>query len=697
MHWWITKQLKSKKVDARLKAVERLAEEDSEAAWRAVSSMIQDPAPEIRSRVFQLLARCDALDFLEGFVRGMKDPVDEVRIAAAEGLARSRDRSAIPHLIQALEDSSDSVRWRAASGLDAIGWSTSDDRLKILQQVALGKLHKAASYGPEAISPLMTVLKGGVYYKRQEAVEAISSIDDPRVVPPLISALQDEESLVRVAAVSALSQIGDARAVEPLIRALKDKDSSVRSCAVEAVSQLGDARALEPLAQLARDSDSEVRVAAIKGLARFTDARTLPPLMTATQDKEKAVREAAVFALGKLGDNRAIECLVVCLADSYDRIRKLSESILKRLDPYWIRSEAARAAIPQLQKLSKSHDYWVKQSATEILNRFSFEAGEIDPNAPDAPASFVNPVQQKRSTALRALCQALQNPDRDLRQAGAIGLMKMGDLAALEALPSSLGDNDHWVQAATARALESMEWQPKEGGLKARYLALLDRWEELPALGHAAVRPLMEAIEHPSPKKREAALRCLGELADPSTFEPIARCLEDSSPKVRKTAAEALKRMHHVPQERVHQEVYFTLTEDWAALARLGTSALPALIQAIRTREDQPDSGMRAEQALSGLSDPATLPALLRHVHDMHASRAVLAALINILERFPEEIAQPELQLLTALPPMQCMAFEFDVDRKTYTPMGLQALDTRWLEDLARQELERRRIAACAP
>ena len=101
---------------------------------------------------------------------------------------------------------------------------------------------------------------------RRDAAEALGEIGDPDAVEPLIGVLRDDNPSVRMSAAEALGQIGDVRAVEPLIAAMKEASWSVRRAAAEALGRIGDPDATDALTAALEDHDSNVRRAATESL-----------------------------------------------------------------------------------------------------------------------------------------------------------------------------------------------------------------------------------------------------------------------------------------------------------------------------------------------------------------------------------------------------------------------------------------------
>jgi hypothetical protein len=104
---------------------------------------------------------------------------------------------------------------------------------------------------------------------REDAVEELSEMDDPRAVDLIFHALGDEDGDVRASAAQALGDKRSKSAVEPLINILRDRDSWVRESAVDALGEIGDPRAIEHLKLILADEDEDVRASADEALKRL--------------------------------------------------------------------------------------------------------------------------------------------------------------------------------------------------------------------------------------------------------------------------------------------------------------------------------------------------------------------------------------------------------------------------------------------
>jgi len=163
-----------------------------------------------------------------------------------------------------------------------------------------------------------------------------------------------------------------------------------------------------------------------------------------------------VEALGQIGHPSALEHLVVALIDAQSSVRHAAAGVLRRIEPGWEKSEAARQAIPTLKTALSSKEYWVRQAAADTLSKLS-DLPRTDPGL----NAFTNPFHYKRTAALHALVQTLGDWDRDLRLAAAEALGRLADPRATDSLCRALRDVDHWVRLGAEQALRRLGWQPE--------------------------------------------------------------------------------------------------------------------------------------------------------------------------------------------------------------------------------------------
>jgi HEAT repeat protein len=455
MHWWTLQQLRSKKPLTRLQAVTKLAGEANERALDVLAHVVkEDPDSNVRKGALQASTSIRSARTLDVVSSGLRDADAEVRETAVRTLLASGDARAIGLLLPALEDPSAKVRWHAAKALDALGWKSTTDTEQLHRSLALGEFHKLGAMGAAAIAPLMTALKDSDNPNRRLVVEALSQTGDARAVQPIIDALKDKEPHVRVAAVEALGRMKEPRAVDGLTKALRDQDHLVRAAAANALGKIGGATAA--LLPLLKDAQWGVRQATVEALARMREIEAVPSLLPLLKDKDKDVRCATAEALGQMRDERALQTLIECLADAQSDVRSACAAAVHAIDPGWAQSEAAHRALPALKASAQSREYWVRQSATEVLARIDQTATAPTVPTEAAAVDVSDTAHFRRKTAADLLFSLLDDADRDLRLAAAEALGRLSDPRAVPLLQRVLHDPDPWVRSAARESLTAL-------------------------------------------------------------------------------------------------------------------------------------------------------------------------------------------------------------------------------------------------
>ncbi len=205
---------------------------------------------------------------------------------------------------------------------------------------------------------------------------------DPWSVAELVRSLKNPDAEVRIEAIRAIP----IDAVDPdiilpiLLRTLKDEDYSVRYAAVFKISQI--------------DGKRESVVVALSGVL---------------EDESRLVRDGAAYLLAGMGaDARsALPALVGALGRAYPR-SEVAAAVLRIESDH---SEAVNALVEELQDMA---DVAVRRAA----------------------ASKFEIVARRATAAIPALCAALQDSDRWVRQQSASALASIGPPAQG---PSRLG------------------------------------------------------------------------------------------------------------------------------------------------------------------------------------------------------------------------------------------------------------------
>jgi HEAT repeat protein/CheY-like chemotaxis protein len=381
MLWWTYQQLRVSNPKTRLATVEKLAQSESADSVEPLLFALKDEKADVRTAAARGLGRFRDRRAVEPLLHTLRDPASSARAAAAEALGQLGDAQAVGWLVALLRDAEPSVRSRASQSLKQLGWQPDSDAERALHLMATGTLRQVAALGAEAIEPLVGLLRSGSTDKHLEAVKALGEMDDRNVIKPLLEALQKNMPSVRIAALEMLERFADPSAYEAVERLLKDANASVRAAAVEAAAKCDGKRAVPGLIRALRDASWEVRQAAVKALGALGEPSALDGLCQALRDKDRDVREGAAMALGRIGDARGIYFLVLALLDTESAVRNAATNSLNLIDRQWLRTAAARQALPEIETALNHRDYWVRHSATKLLE----QVNSVVPEAPEPP------------------------------------------------------------------------------------------------------------------------------------------------------------------------------------------------------------------------------------------------------------------------------------------------------------------------
>ena len=351
---------------------------------------------------------------------------------------------------------------------------------------------------------------------RRAAAEALAPLKDPQAVEPLVGLLKDENSGVRRAAVAALAARGGFRVVEPLVGALEDLDPDVRVTAATAVYR-----------RLMTDPDAEARRATAAALGRIRDAAAVEPLVKGIRDADETVRVAVIKALQSIGDVEAIVPLIIVLAHEQARQKSTGRSsvAVERATSQALDALCTERAIDSLKAALRHDDADVREIAVRRLARIGSSLA-VEPLA----ASLTDEDPVIRRAAARGLAEIGWQPPADqigARYWAALREWRRCAECGPEAIPllvSSFTHVDDLDRADIVAALAELGWEPTEAdGTAAHFWAAQGRWDKCVEIGQPAVEAL-DAILRNAPKWRDrvAAAGALAAL-DQQRSAPFAR------------------------------------------------------------------------------------------------------------------------------------------------------------------------------
>ena len=349
--------------------------------------------------------------------------------------------------------------------IQALEWGDFQDRWEIAKVFP--------NLGNCAIAPLIAVLEDedADTEPRWFAARILGKFDRPEVIQALVTLVKNSDEELSQIAAETLGNFGTT-AIESLANLLLQEES--RQFATAALAQIRRTETIPPLLTVVGDSKVAVRVAAIEALSSFHDSRIPPVLVAALKDPATAVRKEAVRALGVrayldaeldlvnllkplLSDIRLEVCQSAAIA--LGRLKTdaaaaaLFELLLHPATPVELQIETVRAL--SWSETATALEYLQQTLIAEIHNTNSLVCQEI--------VTVLGRVEKPELKALAAEILsdllASNHPAVEftgIKQSLALGLGKLGDMRALDALISMLGDADNSVRLHCTAALKQL-------------------------------------------------------------------------------------------------------------------------------------------------------------------------------------------------------------------------------------------------
>src|SRR5262249_58174736 len=168
---------------------------------------------------------------------------------------------------------------------------------------------------------------------------------------------------------------------------------------------------------------------------------TLERLAKVLDDPDGDVREAAAVALGKTGDRRAVGPLVLALKDELGAVRRIAAAGLSRIDPDWVSLPETRLAAEKLKVVIQDADPAVRFFVAQLL----VNLGEMSPEALlgfSTEDQMASPAIKRKRMATNIFVALMDDRDRDVRQAVAEALGRLGGDRARQPLTPARNDPD---------------------------------------------------------------------------------------------------------------------------------------------------------------------------------------------------------------------------------------------------------------
>ncbi len=384
---------------------------------------IRDTDGEVRAAVVRSLGRMGpAADrAAPKLVEMITDANKNVRQAVGQTLI-GMGQGTIPPLVKKLSSENENQRAIAVKILQRIdkNWAQHESAKEVVDHFlkqakdgfgdarvsAIKALGVLGSNARAAIPDLVAGLIDGDSQVRSAALKTIKTVDPQWIkgkatlaaVPELVKAQVDSDRMVQKTAAKVLERVDpnwpareDTIAQVPLFtKALSNSLETVRQSAAQVLEKIGPPAksAVPALIERLADAVKPVR----EGAARALDAiepewqkqeavgQKVEALVENLDSSDWRVRLGAAGALGELGraaPGLSIPALVVHMADGDRNVRAAIRESLKKIDPKWFVSKAARGSLPKLME-SLGHSQWgIRAAAVESLAFFGPSGAKI--------------------------------------------------------------------------------------------------------------------------------------------------------------------------------------------------------------------------------------------------------------------------------------------------------------------------------
>jgi HEAT repeat protein len=204
--------------------------------------------------------------------------------------------------------------------------------------------------------------------------------------------------------------------------------------------------------------------------------------------------------------------------------------------------------------------------------------------------------------ALPALMAKFKNKNENYNPSIGIILLRIGN-PAMDPLAACLNDPDRAICLRAAELLGKLNYSPSTDQARVTYFSITMNWDELVKVGKPAIPTLLGFLGDSNEKTRSSAKAALNRLNyNPVTetdqliyftatqnWEGLVKIgkpaigsltgfLCHSEVAVRASAANALRKLNYVPSSENEKLLYYPLIRNVEALIKLGTPAVPALI-----------------------------------------------------------------------------------------------------------------------
>ena len=501
---------------------------------------------------------------MQGMKKVLSDEDIEIRRKGVLGLRGRSSNAAIPLLLDAMEDASWRVRKTAAEILveehPLDRYVSGLIRLLAVEDNAGARnsaIETLVRLGKSATSFLLDAFETTNRDVRKFIVDIIGEVKDRKALPLLLKALKDDDDNVRASSVEHLGQMGDPSVVDALIEILKSGDLWTAFPAADALGRIGDKKAIPSL--IGALTVKALREPVLKGLGHLSAPETLEHIVPFLMDPSRTIQEEAIKTIGIFYHN-GVSANFIC-----ETISRLSgpELISRLVSHAWSKKADIRVKAILLLGLMQDEralgpllELYTEESLAEDVKRALVFIGRSKPGSllslfetdDQYQKRFITEVAVEVASPLYSVVleKFLSDDDGHVRASAALGLSKLGDMAAVQLVKKLLLDPYEDVQEAAVNALsnlrEGIDVEEFIGYLKHRDHAMRRNAALLlGAIGaESSVSALGYALKDEDVSVRQAVIEALSSMKTEESVRYLILGLTDENPHIRASAALSL-------------------------------------------------------------------------------------------------------------------------------------------------------------
>jgi HEAT repeat protein len=337
----------------------------------------------------------------------------------------------------------------------------------------------------------------------------------------------------------------------------------------------------------------KTRWQAAQALGELEDSRAVPSLIQALDDSNQWVRIVAAEALGQVGDQEATSALLAALND----------------DSIWVR----RASVVALGQLGST------QAVQPILQRVLGPPDNEWPEAlRDAAADALGAIG---GPAIKALIEALDDPDAWVSGSAAKALGRIGNTEAITPLTRLMQQDKKWVQSAATQALAQIADTRAVRAALSTDEAPRAFWKlmALREIDQSTINQLTALMDDSDQHIRTQAAEVLIQLGDAQRPDPLAFALRTRDQTILKREPPSTQGVAATPSQKRQ-----TVRHPTMDVAQELPDGIGPLITALR--DPVADVRLAAVEALGHIADARIVPALSKVLEDKDSRVRAAAA-----------------------------------------------------------------------